>query len=668
MSYLKNTASQKFNVLAVNTATGLPVTGDSANVTAKISIDSAAFASLTDTNPTELDATNAPGVYVFDLSQSETNGDVLTIIPSSSTANVQMDMLNIYTVVLNDYKADVSALATSSALATVDTNVDAVLVDTGTSIPAQITALNDFDPASDAVANVTLCATTTTNTDMRGTDNAAAASSLSITNSSVNTIKGVTDNLPDSGALTSLATASALSTVDTVVDAILVDTGTTIPAQITALNNFDPASDAVANVTLVGTTTTNTDMRGTDSANTVAPANSDITAIKAKTDQFVFTVSNQVDANSLTGGTSPTDVADAVWDEAYASHTTAGTFGKLMDQLRKANQAIDGEIDGASTTTSLNTNLTGYTDEAFDSELLLFVSGALNGESRPVLSYNGTTGVMTFEEPWTQAPSSSDEFVVLPAHIHAISEISLGVFNKFTDGSNEDLFKADVSGLNTVAPDNAGVAAIKAKTDQMVFTIANQIDANALTSAGNAGTGANTVTLTVKHGAILLENAVIGAIEGVNNYIATTNASGQAVFNLDNASYTIAIYKSGYSFAGATLVVSGTNATTYSMSQITIPTTANPDTVTAYINLFDEAGAKASVACSAELYAPPTGTLGTGYVPNYQAGTTSVAGLFTCEVYKGATYKLVLNGVETYYVVPADAADPYKLPSTLAGC
>jgi hypothetical protein len=80
MSYKKNTSGQKFNVLAISTATGLPVTGDAANITAKISIDSAAFASVSDTNPTELDATNAPGVYVFDLTQAETNGDVLTII------------------------------------------------------------------------------------------------------------------------------------------------------------------------------------------------------------------------------------------------------------------------------------------------------------------------------------------------------------------------------------------------------------------------------------------------------------------------------------------------------------------------------------------------------------------------------------------------------------
>ncbi|NIA67781.1 hypothetical protein HBA54_04185 [Pelagibius litoralis] len=44
-----------------------------------------------------------------------------------------------------------SGLATAAALAAVDTNVDAILVDTGTTIPAQITGLND--PTAAAIAD-----------------------------------------------------------------------------------------------------------------------------------------------------------------------------------------------------------------------------------------------------------------------------------------------------------------------------------------------------------------------------------------------------------------------------------------------------------------------------------------------------------------------------------
>jgi hypothetical protein len=66
------------------------------------------------------------------------------------------------------------------------------------------------------------------------------------------------------------------------------------------LNNFNPTTDAVANVTLVATTTTNTDMRGTDSAalaTALATTDAVADAIKVVTDKFVFTVTNQVDSN-----------------------------------------------------------------------------------------------------------------------------------------------------------------------------------------------------------------------------------------------------------------------------------------------------------------------------------------------------------------------------------
>ena len=50
--------------------------------------------------------------------------------------------------------------------------------------------------------------------------------------------------------------------------------------------------------------------------------------INAVTNQMVFTVANQLDCNSLTGGTSPSAVADAVWDEAMSAHQSAGSTGK----------------------------------------------------------------------------------------------------------------------------------------------------------------------------------------------------------------------------------------------------------------------------------------------------------------------------------------------------
>lgn len=82
----KNTAGQKWRVFAFQRSTGDPVTGDAAKITAKIALDYGAATALADTNPTELE----DGYYAFDLSQAETNANVLWLYPESSTPGVQV--------------------------------------------------------------------------------------------------------------------------------------------------------------------------------------------------------------------------------------------------------------------------------------------------------------------------------------------------------------------------------------------------------------------------------------------------------------------------------------------------------------------------------------------------------------------------------------------------
>lgn len=81
----KNTAGQKWLVFAFNRTNNSPVTGDAANITAKIRKDYGAATATNDVNPTEIE----DGYYEFDLTQAETNADVLDLLPESSTGNVQ---------------------------------------------------------------------------------------------------------------------------------------------------------------------------------------------------------------------------------------------------------------------------------------------------------------------------------------------------------------------------------------------------------------------------------------------------------------------------------------------------------------------------------------------------------------------------------------------------
>lgn len=93
----KDVAGQKLAVFAWDAANGAAKTGDAAQITGQISKDGAATAATNDANPTELDATDAPGVYLFDMTQAETNADLIVLQAASSTADIEFRPVIIYT-------------------------------------------------------------------------------------------------------------------------------------------------------------------------------------------------------------------------------------------------------------------------------------------------------------------------------------------------------------------------------------------------------------------------------------------------------------------------------------------------------------------------------------------------------------------------------------------
>jgi len=95
---LKNTASQKVAVFAWNTLTDAEITGDAANISAQVSLDGGVTAPTNDAAPTELDATDAPGIYLFDMTQAETNCDLFILFAKSSTTGVKLEPVILYTV------------------------------------------------------------------------------------------------------------------------------------------------------------------------------------------------------------------------------------------------------------------------------------------------------------------------------------------------------------------------------------------------------------------------------------------------------------------------------------------------------------------------------------------------------------------------------------------
>lgn len=170
-----------------------------------------------------------------------------------------------------------------------------------------VESLNDYD-GSDTAGTTTLLARLTS-------DRAGYLDKLNVTGTLAHSDAAATYQADVSGLLTSVAFSAAL------------------PDNFAALGIN--ASGHIERVTLVDTTTANTDMRGTDGANTTTPPTAasiaDAVWDEAQADHngagtFGLYLDAAVSGVS-TGGVSASDIADAVWDEALSGHVNAGSAG-----------------------------------------------------------------------------------------------------------------------------------------------------------------------------------------------------------------------------------------------------------------------------------------------------------------------------------------------------
>ena len=342
-------------------------------------------------------------------------------------------------------------------------------------------------------------------------------------------------------------------------------------ASIAALNDFDPVNDVVARVTLVDTTTANTDMRGTDGANTVAPDNASIAAILVDTgtdipasisalndfdpatEQVIVSINNDKTGYALSSAAN--DAIGAAFLAYTLTKGSPGTIERAFWQSLKATQLTDGEVSGTPTASAFDTNLTAVSG-AYDHLLLLFTSGSLAGEARPIDSYSATNGRITLQEALTAAPSSADEFIIVPDHSHPVSEIVEGVWSEdqstyTTAGSFGYYLDSQVSAVGGGTPPTASQIAdavwdeVRSPDHVTEGTFGYYVDAQ-VSSAGAGGSGLYQVTVTVQNeSAEVLQGARVN-VDGTTLTLVT-DSSGQCVFNLDSGVYTLHVSPSaGY--------------------------------------------------------------------------------------------------------------------------
>lgn len=239
----------------------------------------------------------------------ETGKDYSMVITTGTVGGV-----SVVGEVVGEFSLDLSA-----ALKAVDLLNDVAATD--------IVSAGAITTSSGAVSTVTTCTTTTTNTDMRGTDNAGTAAELAKVPKSDST---VTWN------------STALASINAECDTALTDydgpTNTELNARtLLAADYFDPAADTVANVTTVATTTTNTDMRGTDSALLASSAPTNFS------DLSISVTTGLVDITQ-TG-------ADKVWSTAARTITAATNITSDASAINTTSGVVD-TVNIVNTTTT----------------------------------------------------------------------------------------------------------------------------------------------------------------------------------------------------------------------------------------------------------------------------------------------------------------------------
>ena len=155
-------------------------------------------------------------------------------------------------------------------------------------------------------------------------------------------------------------------------------------------------------------------------------------------------------------------IADQVWDEATAGHTTSGTYGGRV--VRSTNSNVEVQITGSN---------------HIAADVHEFQTGVITAAA---LAADAITAAALAADAVTEIQSG----LASQASVDVIDGIVDTILVDTNDLQTNQGAWLTATGFATVNPDNAGIAAIQGKTDQLTFTVANQVDSNALTGGGGA--------------------------------------------------------------------------------------------------------------------------------------------------------------------------------------
>lgn len=189
----------------------------------------------------------------------------------------------------------------------------------------------------------------------------------------------------------------------------------------------DPAASVTVSTLILSDIYVHKDGSATPITTDGATIDIDVNAIAGS---HMITIDTSVDAAYAVGGEYAVRIEGATVDggniNAWVGCFSIERAGGVLALLKGATglAAIDTNVDnlnlgiiygatsGTPTTTSTNTDLTGYADSELVGRVIVFTGGTANGQAATILTYTSTSGVVTFAA-LTTAPAASDTFKIV---------------------------------------------------------------------------------------------------------------------------------------------------------------------------------------------------------------------------------------------------------------
>ena len=348
----KNVSGQIVQVFAFTLATGAAKTGDAANITAYAWTAGGSTTVLGDTSATEVDATNAPGWYMFDLTQAETNFDYILFTGKSSTSGVSIVGRPVYTMPANFSSLAIdSGGVTSSSLSKI---LGTALTETSGQLAASFKKFFNIATPASTMDSLTLVATATnltnapTGGDLTATMKTSVTTAATAATPTAAAVTGAVGSVTGAvGSVTGNVGGNVLGSVASVTarvtanadqlagQTITAAAGVTFPSSVASPTNITAASGVALTAAY-------------DSAKTAASQTS-VNTLQSTADKLETTLQDSgasptayqfttpALANGPSGsGPSVTAIVNGVWDEPTSGHQTTGTTGKALTSAGSA--------------------------------------------------------------------------------------------------------------------------------------------------------------------------------------------------------------------------------------------------------------------------------------------------------------------------------------------